>query len=73
MIAGKHIDPAEEYENLAMFVEKRYGQAIDVSNIRALLDVQDYLIEEIKDQVSYGLYRFDAQEVVFTRVDIEGL
>jgi hypothetical protein len=46
---------------------------VDIDNLGAAYSNEDYLIEEIKDQVSYGLYRFDAQEVVFTRVDIEGL
>jgi hypothetical protein len=46
---------------------------VDVDDLGAAYSNEDYLIEEIKDQVSYGLYRFDAQEVVFTRVDIEGL
>ena len=46
---------------------------VDVYDLGAAYSNEDYLIEEIKDQISYGLYRFDAQEIVFTRVDIEGL
>jgi hypothetical protein len=38
-----------------------------------LINAKDYLTEEVKEQVAYGLYRFDAQDVTFTRVDIEGL
>jgi len=46
---------------------------VDVDDLGSAYSNEDYLVEEIKEQVSYGLYRFDAQEIVFTRVDIEGL
>ena len=46
---------------------------VDVDDLGAAYSNEDYLIEELKEQVSYGLYRFDAQDISFTRVDIEGL
>ena len=46
---------------------------VDVDDLGAAYSNEDYLIEEIKEQVSYGLYRFDSQDIAFTRVDIEGL
>jgi len=46
---------------------------VDVDDLGAAYSNEDYLTEEVKEQVAYGLYRFDAQDVTFTRVDIEGL
>lgn len=46
---------------------------VDVDDLGAAYSNEDYLIEEIKEQVSYALYRFDAQDIAFARVDIEGL
>lgn len=46
---------------------------VDIDDLGAAYSNEDYLIEEIREQVSYGLYRFDASDIAFTRVDIEGL
>ena len=46
---------------------------IDVDDLGAAYSNEDYLAEELREQVSYALYRFDAQDITFTRVDIEGL
>lgn len=46
---------------------------VDVDDLGAAYSNEDYLVEELKEQVSYALYRFDAQDIAFTRVDIEGL
>jgi len=46
---------------------------VDVDDLGAAYSNEDYLVEELKEQVSYALYRFDAQDISFTRVDIEGL
>jgi len=46
---------------------------VDVEELGAAYSNEDYLTEELKEQLSYALYRFDAQDLVFTRVDIEGM
>jgi hypothetical protein len=46
---------------------------VDVDDLGAAYSNEDYLAEELREQVSYALYRFDAQDITFTRVDIEGL
>jgi|TARA_R110000782_G_scaffold96160_1_gene180570 hypothetical protein len=46
---------------------------VDVEDLGAAYSNEEFLIEEVKEQIAYGLYRFDAQEVTFTRIDIEGM
>lgn len=46
---------------------------VDVDDLGSAYSNEDYLAEEIREQIAYSLHRFDAQDVVFTRVDIEGL
>lgn len=44
---------------------------VDVDDLGAEYGNDDYLAEEIREQVSYALYRFDAADINFTRVDVE--
>jgi hypothetical protein len=46
---------------------------VDVDDLGSAYSNEDYLAEEIREHVSYALQRFDAQDISFTRVDIEGL
>jgi hypothetical protein len=46
---------------------------VDIDDLGSAYSNEDYLAEEIREQIAYGLYRFDAQDLVFTCVDIEGL
>ena len=46
---------------------------VDIENLGAVYSNEDYLSDEIKTMLAYGLYRFDAEDVVFNSVDIEGL
>jgi len=46
---------------------------VDVDDLGAAYSKEYYLAEELREQGSYALYRFDAQDITFTRVDIEGL
>ncbi len=46
---------------------------VDVDDLGSAYSNEDYLAEEIRERVSYALQRFDAQDISFTRVDIEGL
>lgn len=46
---------------------------VDVDDLGSAYTNEDYLAEEIREQIAYGLYRFDASELVFISVDIEGL
>jgi len=46
---------------------------VDVEELGAAYSNEDYLTEELKEQLAYALYRFDAQDLVFNRIDIEGM
>jgi len=46
---------------------------VDVDDLGSAYSNEDYLAEEIREHISYALQRFDAQDISFTRVDIEGL
>lgn len=46
---------------------------VDIDDLGSAYSNEDYLAEEIREQIAYGLYRFDAQDLVFICVDIEGL
>ena len=46
---------------------------VDIDDLDSAYSNEDYLAEEIREHLSYALHRFDAQDISFTRVDIEGL
>jgi anti-sigma28 factor (negative regulator of flagellin synthesis) len=46
---------------------------VDVEDLGAAYSNEEFLIEEVKEQIAHGLYRFDAQDVTFNRIDIEGM
>jgi hypothetical protein len=45
---------------------------VDVDNLGSEYGNDDYLTNEVCEHISYALYRFDAADINFTRVDIEG-
>lgn len=45
---------------------------IDVDNLGSVYSNEDYLLEDIKEHVAYGLDRLDAT-VTFIKTDVEGL
>jgi len=44
---------------------------VDTRSIGDEYSNEDYLIYEIKEQVTHGLYRFDSTEIKFNNIDIE--
>lgn len=46
---------------------------VDIDDLDSAYSNEDYLAEDIREHLSYALHRFDAQNISFNRVDIEGL
>lgn len=44
---------------------------VDARSIGDEYSNEDYLIYEIKEQVTHGLYRFESTEIKFNNIDIE--
>jgi hypothetical protein len=45
---------------------------VDVEELGSLYTNEDYLVDQVKEHITYGLDRFGAEEVTFVRTDVEG-
>jgi hypothetical protein len=44
---------------------------VDVEELGSLYTNEDYLVDQVKEHIVYGLDRFGAEEVTFVRTDVE--
>ncbi len=46
---------------------------VDVEELGSLYTNEDYLVDQVKEHITYGLDRFGAEEVTFISTDVEGV
>lgn len=46
---------------------------VDVEELGSLYTNEDYLVDQVKEHISYGLDRLGAEEVTFINTDVEGV